>query len=169
MDRVDIHAAHALAQVDAGANLIQRIAPLQRHDGRGFQGVVDVVFRGLLHVDDILLTRNIVLGGRQVHDERAEGEANAGFEAPVLEQHVAFAIGRDAHAPQGPAVGVGLHFNSKATGPCEDREPVAVGQTAIVVVAAIAPEPLHIVMLDEVLVVDLVDRAVVFLDDGLAA
>src|SRR6516162_1789151 len=50
MDGVDVHAAHAFAQVDAGDNLVQGVGPLQRFEGRGLQTVVNVVFGGLLRV-----------------------------------------------------------------------------------------------------------------------
>src|SRR5262245_23243683 len=175
-DRIDVDAAHAIAQLDIVADLIERIGALQRHQRGRCQRLVEKVGRRDVEIDDIALARDVDHRSRQVerhHGANADREADRkpGAEArtaPVLDQHDLAAIRTAAHAPQETAVVVGDVDDLHVARPLVDREPLGAAHLNFDV-GREAAETLVLVGCDDDLPASAHDRAVTLLDVGVTA
>jgi hypothetical protein len=160
IDRVDIDAPHAGPEVHACQDLVQGIAAVERFHGTGLKRCVDVILRGRVEIDDVLLPRDYDARRRESDHKSAQREAGTGGDGTVFKEHEAPPIGQITDAADRTAIGVDLHLNPHAVRPDNRRDRVAVWRTAHLRFPAVEPEVDGFIVLNEGPAIDLDDGAV---------
>ena len=144
-DGVHVDPPHAVAQRHIVADLVERVGPLDRHQRRRRQGLVDERLGRHRGIDDVLILRDADDRHRQVEEDRLAART------AVVDQDELAAVAVAAEAPHQPAIVVGDGDDLVAVRPGEDR-----------VHAVVAPFAATLLELEEAL-------AFVVAHEGLAA
>ena len=166
--RVQVDAAHLVADAGGALHLGQRIGALDPLHGRLFEElVVEFVVLDVLRVEDVFLARNGEPHRRQV--EARIAPVPLVLVVPVLDidEDDLAVVGLDARAADDVAVAVADGDDAHPVRPRDDLADPSAGQFLVIDVVAVADDANVVRAVDEGLVVDLDDRPVVveLLDD----
>ncbi len=170
MDGVDADAAHALAKAHARKDFVKRVDAIERFDGRGLKGAIDVVLGSAACIDDVLRTRDFHMRWRQGDNEAAKGsEPDPGHDRPVFEENKPPSVREIADPAERTAVHVNLDLYAAAVGTVDVRDHGAVRPALRLRVSAVKAEVHGFVVPDVCLIVHLEDGPIAGLLDVLMA